>query len=165
MIAAIAARSRNNVIGVDNDLPWDLPDDLAYFRDVTRGHDVIMGRKTADSIIARLGHGLRNRENIVITRDTDYHPEGFTVVHSIDDAVEKADKDAFIIGGEQIYTLALPYCDRLYITEVDVDIDGDSHFADVDKNEWDVVSQTLHPADDRHAYAFSFDVLERKKPA
>jgi dihydrofolate reductase len=164
MLSAIVARSTNNIIGVHNDLPWDLPDDRAYFRDITRGHNVIMGRKTAESIVARLGHGLPGRENILVTRDPDYTLEGFTVVHTIEDAIKAGGLDGFVIGGEQIYTQALPYCDRLYITEVDVIADGDAHFAEFDRDEWELVSSTPHTADDKHAYAFNFTVLDRKKP-
>lgn len=165
MIAAVVARSRNGVIGIKNALPWDLPDDRAYFRDVTRGHAVIMGRKTAESIMDHLGHGLPNRTNILVTRDPGYTLDGFTVVNNLDDAVKVGGDDAFIIGGEQIYRLAMPYCDRLYITEVDTEIDGDAKFPDVNPDEWQLVSSTPHPADSKHAYAFAFTVLDRKKTA
>ncbi|MDB5183321.1 MAG: diacylglycerol kinase [Candidatus Saccharibacteria bacterium] len=165
MIAAIVARSKNNVIGVNNDLPWDLPDDRTYFRDVTRGFPVVMGRKTAESINKRLGHGLPKRENILVTRDKDYHLEGFTVVHSINEALEMAGPDAFIIGGEQIYTQALPFCQKLFITEVDTYVDGDAYFPAVDVNQWTVVSETPHTVDAHHSHAFTFTVLERKSPA
>lgn len=161
MIAAIVARSRNGVIGVKNDLPWDLPDDRIYFREMTRGKPVIMGRKTADSIIGRLGHGLPNRENIVITRGESYHPDGFTVVHSVEEAVAGTDADKFIIGGEQIYQLALPYCDRLYVTEVDVTIDGDTYFPDLDPTMWKEVSREPHQKDDKNEYNYDFVIFDR----
>jgi dihydrofolate reductase len=162
MIAAIVARSRNNVIGVNNDLPWDLPDDRTYFREVTRGFPVIMGRKTAESIVARLGHGLPKRENILVTRDKTYALDGFTVAHSIREAIDMAGPDAFIIGGEQIYTQALPFCEKLYITEVDTYIDGDAYFPAIDETHWKVVSETPHPVDAKHSHPFTFTVLERK---
>jgi len=165
MIAAIVARSKNGVIGVDNALPWDLPDDRSYFRDVTRGHAVIMGRKTAESIVTHLGHGLPNRTNILVTRDQGYVLDGFTVVHDLDEAIKVSGSDAFIIGGEQIYRLAMPYCDRLYITEVDTELDGDAKFPEFDADEWQLVSSMPHEADDTHAYSFAFTILDRKKPA
>lgn len=163
MLSAIVARSKNNVIGIHNDLPWNLPDDLKYFSQTTRGHNVVMGRKTAESIAQRLGHGLPNRENILVTRDPDYTLEGFTVVHTIEDAIEAGGLDGFVIGGEQIFAQALPFCDRLYITEVDVIVDGDAHFPAINSDEWELMSSTTHPADDRHAYSFTFTVLDRKK--
>lgn len=163
MISAIVARSKNNVIGIKNDLPWDLPDDRAYFRDVTRGHPVIMGRKTAESIVDRLGRGLPNRDNIVITRDDDYSLDGFVTVHTIDGALGVAGDDAMIIGGEQIYELGLPYCDRLYITDVDVELEGDAYFPAFDMNDWVLVSEKPHPADDRHKFSFTYRVYDRKK--
>lgn len=165
MISAIVARGRNGVIGSQNDLPWDLPDDRRYFADVTRGHTVIMGRKTAESIVARLGHGLPNRTNILVTRDPNYVLEGFVIAHDLDTAIATAGDDAFIIGGEEVYKWALPYYDRLYITEVDTTIDGDAYFPDINTDEWETVSSTPHAADDRHAYSFTFVVLDRKKSA
>ena len=161
MIAAIVARSKNGVIGIKNDLPWDLPDDRSYFRDITRGKAVVMGRKTADSIIDRLGHGLPNRENIVLTRDDSYQPDGFTVVHSIEDIIRDNSADMFIIGGEQVYRLALPFCDRLYSTEVDVTIDGDAYFPDVDLPQWKEVSREHHLKDDKNQYNYDFVVYDR----
>ncbi len=161
MIAAIVARSKNGVIGVNNDLPWDLPGDRKYFRDVTRAHSVIMGRKTAESIAARFGHGLPDRENIVVTRDADYQLDGFTVVHSIGEALQTAGSDGFVVGGEQIYAQALPYCDRLYVTEVDTDIAGDAYFPDFDTAEWREVSREVHQKDEKNDYAFDFVVYDR----
>ena len=161
MISAIVARSRNGVIGVKNDLPWDLPDDRKYFRDVTRGHAVIMGRKTAESIFTRLGHGLPDRPNIVVTRDTGYVLEGFIIVHSLEEAVAAAGSDGFIIGGSQIYEQAMSLCDRLYITEVDVEIDGDAYFPALDMTQWHEVSREHHEKDDSNEYAFDFVIYER----
>ena len=161
MISAIVAKSKNGIIGINNDLPWDLSNDRTYFRDVTRGSTVIMGRKTADSIITRLGHGLPGRKNIVITRDRSYVPEGFTVAHSIEDAVSNSDVDVFIIGGEQIYTASLPLCDKLYVTEVDVTLDGDVYFPNIDPTEWKEASRTSHLQDDKNKYNYDFVIYER----
>lgn len=166
MIAAIVARSKNNVIGVENGLPWRLPDDMKFFRETTSGKPVVMGRKTAESIVNGLGGPLPNRQNIVVTRQDDFKLDGFLTAHTIDEALELASgDDVFIIGGEQIYTLALPYCDRLYITEVDATIEGDAHFPVLDDQEWTVVSQTPHPSDERHTYSFTFTTWDRKAPA
>lgn len=162
MIAGIVAVAHNNVIGKKNDLPWYLPADLRRFRDITLNHVVIMGRKTCDSIIARLGHGLPGRTNIVITQDTSYRPDGISVVHSLDEALRMVDStDAFVIGGEQIYALALPYIDRLYITEVDADIDGDTYFPSLDVLQWRTVSREEHTKDERNVYDYAYVVLDR----
>lgn len=122
-VSAIAAIGENRELGQDNKLLWDLPTDMNRFREKTRGHVVIMGRKTAQSIIDSRGAGLPNRPNIVVTREDDYHPEGFIVTHSIEEALEKAKEieaggETFIIGGGQIYKAALPFTDRLYLTLV-----------------------------------------------
>lgn len=162
MLSAIVAVAHGNVIGKKNELPWYLPADLKRFRDLTRGHAVIMGRHTADSIIERNGKPLPERENIVITRDASYAPEGFTVVHSLDEALEKVkDKDAFVIGGQQIYALALPVLDRLYITEIDIDIDGDAYFPAIDTNEWQEIERESHEKDEKNLYDYTYVTLER----
>jgi len=154
----IAALAKNRVIGRDNQLPWQLPDDLKYFREKTRGHPVIMGRKCFESI----GFVLPNRKNIVITRDTDWTHEGVTIVHSKEDALLEADvqKAAFVIGGGEIYRMFLPDCSRLYLTEVNADIDGEITFPELDKN-WQESARHHHAADERHKYAFDFVVYER----
>jgi dihydrofolate reductase len=161
MIAAIAARSRNGVIGSNNAIPWHLADDMKYFRETTSGHAVIMGRKTAESIVAYLGHGLPDRQNIVVTRDSVYTLAGFAVTHSIEDAIKSAGPDSFVIGGEQIYAQALPYCEKLYITEVDADVEGDAHFPDLDTFEWRETSREAHQKDNKNDYDFDFVVYDR----
>lgn len=161
MIVAVVAKSKNNVIGVNNDLPWDLPNDRAHFRNVTRGHTVVMGRKTAESIAARLGHGLPDRQNIVITRDPDYTLPGFTVVHDLESAVNAADGDVYIIGGEQIYRAALPLLDRLYLTEVNAVIAGDTYFPELDSREWRETERESHAKDDKNHYDYDFVTLDR----
>lgn len=155
----IVALATNRVIGHDNDLPWQLPDDLAYFREKTRGHPVIMGRKCFESI----GFVLPNRKNIVITRDTDWAHEGVTVVHSKEDALAEAgvQKAAFVIGGGEIYRMFLPDCTRLYLTEVDAEIDGEITFPELDSAEWQESTRHHHVADERHEHAFDFVVYER----
>lgn len=161
MIAAIVAMAHNNVIGKKNELPWYLPADLKRFRELTVGHTVVMGRNTADSILARNGKPLPNRKNIVITRDTTYQPEGFTVVHSVEEALQAAGNNAFILGGAQIYKAALPFIHRLYITEVDAHIDGDAFFPPIAPNEWREVERDAHEADEKNQFAYTYLTLER----
>lgn len=161
MLSAIVAMAHKNVIGKQNDLPWYLPADLKRFRELTTDHTVIMGRNTADSIIARLGHGLPNRKNIVITRHDDYQPEGFIVVHSLEEALKQADEDAFIIGGAQIFSLAFPLVKRLYVTEVDADIDGDTFFPEINPEQWREMAREAHERDEKNEYNYSYVTYER----
>lgn len=127
MISLIAAISRNHQIGANNQLPWDIKEDLQHFKRITNGSTIIMGRKTFESI----GKPLPNRKNIVLTRDMTFNADGVTVLHSIDDILSvysKSDSEVFIIGGGEIYTLFLPYAEKLYITLVDIEINGDTNF-------------------------------------
>ena len=161
MIAAIVAMAHQNVIGKKNELPWYLPADLKRFKQLTTGHVVIMGRNTADSIIARLGHGLPDRENIVITHREDYRPDGFTVVHSLDDALAQTNGEVFIIGGAQIYELALPKIDRLYVTEVEADIAGDAYFPEINPTEWQEIERESHEKDKKNQYDYDYVTFDR----
>lgn len=161
MIAAIVAMASNGVIGKQNDLPWYLPADLKRFKEITTGHTVIMGRKTADSIVARLGHGLPNRQNIVITRDDSYGHEDFVVAHSIQAALDLANGDAFILGGAQVFELAMPFIETLHITEVHAAIDGDVFFPDYNKQEWQEVAREQHKKDEKNQYDYDFVELQR----
>lgn len=138
MIAIIAAVAKNNVIGKKNDLPWYLPEDLKRFKELTTGHTVIMGRRTYESIITRLGKPLPNRKNIVITRNSNYQaPEGVVVVQSFNEALAAAgDDDAFIIGGEQIFKDAICKADTMYLTEIHRDYDGDVYFPEMFYDKW-----------------------------
>nr|AIA17894.1 Dihydrofolate reductase [uncultured bacterium] len=164
IISLIAARSRNGVIGKNNDLPWSLPDDSKYFMVTTRGHHAIMGRKNYDSLPDAY-KPLPNRTNIVVTRQRAFSAPGCIVVHNIDDALNLArtrgESEAFVIGGAEIYTLALANANRLYLTEIEADVDGDTYFPSFDKAQWKQVSRKHHDADQRHAYAFDFVVYER----
>ncbi len=129
-ISAIAAIGTNRVIGRGNDLIWKIPDDLTRFREITKGHPVIMGRRTFESI----GRPLPDRENIVITREKDYAPEGVLVVYSVEEALKKAreskNEEVFVIGGGEIYKQMLPYTDKLYLTIIDATAEGDTFFPD-----------------------------------
>lgn len=133
MISVIAAIGRNRVLGKDNKLLWRIPDDLKRFKALTLGHPVIMGRKTFESILASLGKPLPGRTNIVVTRDASWQHEGVIAASSIEDAIEKAKEatggeEIFIGGGGQIYTEALPLVDKLYLTLIDDEKEGDSFF-------------------------------------
>jgi dihydrofolate reductase len=146
MISLIAAVAQNGTIGDKNTLPWHLPDDLKRFKELTSGKTVIMGRKTFDSIFARLGKALSNRTNVVITRQTDIKmPEGVMVQSSIEDALRShGGGDIFVIGGGEIYRQTIDKADRLYITHVDKEVAGDTHFPHIDNAKWRVLSTEKH---------------------
>jgi len=164
IVSAIAALSKNRVIGRNNDLPWRLPDDMKFFMETTRGHHVIMGRKNYDSLLPKF-KPLPQRTNIVITRQRDFVAPGCTVMHSVEPALELARKNSetecFIIGGAEIYKLAMPQTTRLYLTEIDAHVEGDTYFPDIDMKDWKEVSRQHHPADQRHVYAFDIVVYDR----
>src|SRR6266404_2470375 len=145
-VSTIVAVSRNGVIGKDNATPWYLPAELARFKQVTMGHPIIMGRKTHESI----GRALPGRQNIVITHDKNYQAEGFDVVNSMQAALDsvKEANEVFIIGGSAIYEQALPLLDKIYLTRVNVDIDGDRYFK-FNEDEWQTVSSEKYPADEK----------------
>jgi dihydrofolate reductase len=166
-IALIWAMARNRVIGRHNALPWRLPVDMKHFRELTTGHPVLMGRKTFES----LGRPLPNRINIVITSDRHYAPQGCLVAHSLDEALALAvqhvppnDPEIFVIGGEQLYTQMLSRADRLYMTRVEIDAEGDAWFPEFDLGTWREIQRDAHPADDKNPYPCTFLTLERKPP-
>jgi dihydrofolate reductase len=159
--------ARNRVIGRDNSLPWRLPVDMRHFRELTTGHPVLMGRKTFES----LGRSLPGRTNIVITSNRHYAAQGCLVANSLDEALALAvshtrpdDPQIFVIGGEKLYSQMLPRADRLYITLVDAEIEGDARFPDFDLTEWRETQAVAHPADEKNPYACVFQTLERKTP-
>jgi len=159
-VSLVVAASTNNVIGRDGELPWRLPDDLRHFKRITTGKPVIMGRRTFESI----GRPLPDRHNIVMTRDPDYAAEGCDVVSSVSEALELAgDADeVMVIGGGQVYRDFLPRADRIYMTRVQAEVQGDTLFPDIDGNAWRLVSAVHHAADDKHGYAFEMMVFERR---
>jgi dihydrofolate reductase len=155
-ISAIAAISDNKVLGNKGKIPWQIPEDMKHFRDITLGHPIIMGRKTWDA----LGKPLPGRTNIVITRDKSVHPEGAQVVHSIEQAIKEAKKEKkeiFIVGGGEIYKLALPYTDKLYLTLVEGIFTGDAFFPDYSDFK-KILSEEKH---DSGKYKYTFLELER----
>ena len=165
-LSLMVAKASNRVIGRNNKLPWYLPNDLKYFKQVTFGKPVIMGRKTWDS----LGKPLPGRTNIVITRQAGFQAEGAKVVATLDEAVTLAENVAFIegqdeavvMGGAEIYALALPKTDRLYLTEVHAEVDGDTWFPEYDTSEWKEIGREDFPAEGPNPYDYSFVVYERK---
>lgn len=163
IISCIVAVAKNNVIGKDNDIPWYLPADLKYFKKQTSGHHIIMGRNCYLSI----GKPLPKRTNVILTRDPYFIASSCIVAHSIEEgltiALDNGEEEAFIIGGGEIYKQSVPFWDRLYITEVDLEVDGDVFFPDVDMEEWNLVSSESHSKDEKNEYDYTFKVYERKK--
>lgn len=159
MIAIIVATDKQGGIGKDNALLWHLPNDLKRFKAITSGHPIIMGRKTYDSI----GRPLPNRLNIIISQNKDLKIEGCLVVHNLQDAVTAAEgKDVFILGGGSIYEQAMSIADKIYLTLVDVSLEADTHFPNIDEEVWKVISTEQHTKDEKHQYEYQFIDLERK---
>lgn len=160
-VSIIAAVAANGVIGKDNDLVWDLPVDMQFFKETTKGHVVIMGRRNWDSIPSKW-RPLPGRPNVVLTRQQDFSADGCHVVNSIPQALELArqlgEQEAFIIGGGQIYAEALRanLVDTLYLTYLDAAFDGDTHFPPFDPSEWAKTILGNHPRDERHSCGFVF---------
>lgn len=154
MMVIVAAVANNGVIGKDNALPWHLPEDLRHFKALTSGHAVIMGRKTWESLPARF-RPLPGRHNIVVTRNPAYAAPGATVVASLEEALRlDIDATAFVIGGAELYAHALPLADRLELTEIDADIDGDARFPAFDRRAWREEKREAGTSADGLRYAF-----------
>ena len=166
-ISIIAAMAKNRVIGKGNKIPWKLSSDLKRFKNLTMGHPVIMGRKTYESIRESLGHPLLGRLNIVVTHQKDYEAEGCEIVHSLKDAFRAAGAanrdEAFVIGGAEIYKQALPLADKMYLTIVKAEIDGDAYFPAFNSDEWEAVNQEEIKADQNNQYPHLFKVFQRPK--
>ncbi len=164
-LAVIVAQATNRVIGRGNKLPWHLPEDLQYFKKVTLGKPIIMGRKTYESI----GRPLPGRTNIVVTRDTDYARPGIEVVHSLGDAVTLAGSlceingvdEAMLIGGAELYAQAMPLAERLYLTQVHASVEGDAYFPVFNRQAWRELGREDYPASGCNPFDYSFIVLER----
>jgi dihydrofolate reductase len=161
-IEIVVARTRNGVIGNDNAMPWHLPADLRYFKALTMGHPILMGRKTAQAI----GRALPGRVNVVMSRQSDLRLEGYTLVQSPEDALSWAQTQQisklFVIGGAEIYTRFLPLADTLHITEIDTELEGDTHFPHVDLQQWSREECVEHPADPHNAFHLQFTRWAKK---
>ena len=160
IVSFVVAVARNGVIGHTNGLPWRLPADLAFFKRLTMGHPIIMGRKTYASI----GKALPGRLNIVVTRSPGFEAPGCTVVDSMQAAYRAADgaQEVFVIGGAQIYEAAFASADRIYLTEVESHIDGDTYFPRFDRSQWSETELERHGVDERHAHSMRIVRLDRK---
>lgn len=160
MIILIAAIANNNELGKNNEIIWHLPDDFKRFKQLTTGHHIIMGRKTFESF----PKPLPNRTHIVISRQKNYAPDGCIVVGNLKDAIEKCpqDQDIFIIGGAQIYALALPICDKLELTKIDGSFDADAFFPAINKEEWQLENEEFHAQDDKHAFEFCYQTFLKR---
>lgn len=160
-LTLLAAVARNGIIGRDNGLPWRLPDDLRRFRALTLGKTVVMGRKTYES----LPGSLPGRHSVVVSRDQAFAaPHDIEVARSLEEALARArSTEIFIIGGASLYRQTLDRADRLYVTQIDADIEGDASFPTYDPQDWELVADEPHPADARHAHAFRFLRLERRR--
>ncbi len=159
-ISLIAALSRNGVIGRDNRLPWKLPADMRHFRQLTMGKPILMGRKTFQSI----GKALPGRSNIVVSRNPAFQAAGCIVVDSIEGGIEAAGacEELMVIGGAAIYRAALPLAERMYLTVIQADVEGDARFVEFDKKEWLETARADYAADEENAYPYSFITLERR---
>ena len=160
IISFVAAMGKNKVIGKDNSLPWSLPADMKHFRNLTTGKPIIMGRKTFESI----GKPLPNRINIIITRDQNYKAEGCTIAHSTDEALTAAGnaEEVMVIGGAQIYKEFLPKANKMYLTIIDTDFEGDTYFPDYNVEEWKETAYEEYERDAENPYDYSFITLEKK---
>lgn len=157
-ISLIAAHARNGVIGRNNQMPWKIPGEQAYFKRMTMGHTIVMGRKTWESI----GRALPGRRNVVVTRNRDYVAPGAEVAASLDDALKFANTgQVFIIGGAELYAHAMPRADQILLTEIDADFEGDTFMPPLDRLQWREVSREHHPPEQDRAFGYSFVVYER----
>lgn len=165
-LALIAAFSQNLVVGIDNKLPWHLPEDLKYFKRTTSGKAIIMGRKTYESI----GRPLPNRTNIVVSRNADFKAPGVVTVTSLEDAIKHAESvnlingidEIMVIGGAAIYQATLPMADRLYLTHVHAQVKGDAYFPEVDLSQWQQIKCEDFNGDESNPYDYSFAVYDKK---
>ncbi len=157
-ISLIVATANNGVIGINNTLPWHLPEDLKRFRALTTGHHIVMGRKTYES----LGRLLPNRVTVIVTRNKSYKVEGALIAHSLQEAVKlcKNDDEVFIIGGAELYKEGLKVAQQLYVTEVDLDVQGDAFFPEFDLQDWQETSREAHVSE--KGLAFNYVVYEQK---
>lgn len=155
----IAAASGNNVIGKDNDMLWRLPDDFKRFKALTSGHSIIMGRKTFESLPGI----LPNRTHVIVTRNKDYKVDGCEVESSLVEALvtSRTEKDVFIIGGGEIYKQGMELADKIELTRVHANFEGDTFFPEINLNEWKLVKEEFHDSDLKHQYSFTYQTYIR----
>ena len=158
-LTLVAALAQNGIIGRDNHLPWHLPADLRFFKQITMGKPLLMGRRTWESI----GRPLPGRLMIILTDDRSYRAEGCTVVHSLAEALAAAGDapEIMVIGGAVLFRQTLPLAQRIYLTQVEADVPGDTWFPDWNPAKWELVWEEAHPADEKHAWSFRFQRWER----
>ena len=159
LISFIVAIANHRVMGLNNQLPWHLPADLQHFKAITLNKPIVMGRKTYESI----GKPLPQRTNIILTHDHDYQAPGCYVVHTLDDVLKVTPEaeEIFIIGGAVIFEAYLPLAQRIYMTIIDAEIEGDIFFPDFDETKWQLISREDHLPDSKNVYSYSFLVLVR----
>jgi len=162
IISCIVAKTRNNVIGRNNNMPWHISDDLKNFKNITTGHTIVMGRKNHESI----GRPLPGRTNIIITKNPCYSCCGCIVVNSIEKAIEcakqRGETELFIIGGGQIYEQTKHLWDKMYITEIDAELDGDVFFPDIDISQWKLTAEKCIKKSEKNEYDFCFKIYEKR---
>ncbi|QQZ11102.1 dihydrofolate reductase [Heyndrickxia vini] len=161
MISFLWAQDEKGVIGRNNQLPWYIPEDLKYFKKTTMGHPIVMGRKTFESI----GKPLPGRQNIIITRDENFHVKDclvFQSKHQLLKWADQQDEEVFITGGAEIFGLLMDTVDRLYVTKIFANIEGDTYFPIIDWSEWELVSSEKGPTNEENPYDYEFQVYERK---
>lgn len=162
IISQIVAASANNVIGVNNGLPWHMPTDSAYFKSKTWGHHIVMGRRNYEAE----GKALPGRVNIVLTRNKTYQITDGIVVHELDEAIiiaqSAGENELFIVGGEEIYKLAMPLTDKIYLTRIHVEVEGDTFYPELDLKHWQQVSIDSRKADDKNPYDFDFLIYKKR---
>lgn len=159
MTILIAAISENYVLGKDNKLLWRLPKDFGRFKELTTGNPIIMGRKTFES----LPKLLPNRTHIVITRQTNYKPEGVLIAHNLENALKicPQSSDIYIIGGGEIYKQAMPFADKIELTLVHHDFEGDTFFPEIEESQWEIIYSEIQQPDEKHAYYYTFKTFVR----
>ncbi|KQX51689.1 dihydrofolate reductase [Paenibacillus sp. Root444D2] len=159
-ISFIFAMDRNRAIGVNNKLPWHLPGDLKFFKTVTMGHPILMGRKTYESI----GKPLPGRRNIILTQNAQFHAEGCEVIHSVQEAVDGfRDQELFVIGGAEIFRLFTSVVDRMYITHIEHEFEADTFMTELDLSEWTLVSSEQGERNEKNPYEYYFRIYQRKQ--
>jgi dihydrofolate reductase len=161
MVSIVVAAGKNNAIGKDNQLIWHLPDDLKFFKKITLGNPIIMGRSTYESV----GRPLPGRRNIVLSRNKDLKIDGCEVVHSPEEALQllKDHEHIMVVGGEAIYKLFMAHTDRIYLTRVDFSPEADSYFPELKTSEWKLIESHFHDRDEKHKYSFHFETWDKIK--